>query len=76
MGRASPFLADAVLGDNHEDLEAGLATDRAFQHQLAPHTPALGPAHFTVALLLYLTGGCFVLLVVALLGKWWWDKEE
>lgn len=78
MGRASPSVADAVLGENHEDLEAGLDTEtEPLSTALLLHSPASGTTYFIIAFLLSLNGDCFVLLVVvALLGKWQQDKEE
>lgn len=77
LGRASPFVADAVLGENHEDLKAGLDTEtEPLGTALLLHTPASGPTYFIRALLLCLNADCFVVVVVALLGKWQEDKEE
>lgn len=72
MGRASPFVADAVLGENHEDLEAGLDTEtEPLSTALLLHAPASRPTYVIIAFLLCLNGDGFVLLVVvALLGKW------
>lgn len=64
-------MADAVLGENHEDLKDGLDTEtEPFGTALLLHAPASGPTYFIIALLLCLNGDCFVLVVVvALLGK-------